>query len=386
MRVLVVTSQFPLPGDMQRGRAIYQTAVHLARMADVSVLSPVASYPWPFKPRSYSYHPARDAIDAPVAVKYVKFAVLPWLSRPLNGLLCARALEAEITNARPDVILSYWLYPDAYGALVVGSRLGIPVVAGARGSDLRSRDFVSRRLAASAARRAAQLVVVSEDLARISVQRDGVRPERVRVIANGCDSSLFRLRDRHHAREKLGIAAATRLLLYVGRLVPEKGLRELVAATRILCGTGDPVQLALAGDGPMLAELRAATASGADRTILVLGARDPAAVADWMAASDIVVLPSYSEGHPNVLIEALACGRPVVATRVGGITEIVDESSSVLVSPRDTEGLARGIRKAFERNWDESELSRRHSRSWHDVARQTLEACDQALKPDSRSS
>ena len=98
-----------------------------------------------------------------------------------------------------------------------------------------------------------------------------------------------------------------------------------------------------------------------------------------MAASDLVTLPSYSEGHPNVLVEALACGRPVVSTPVGGIPEVVDESCSILVPPRDAVALAGALAGVLDRSWDETALSRRFSRSWADVAADTLAACAEAL-------
>ncbi len=380
MRVLVVTSQFPLPGDLQRGRAVYQTILHLANITTVAVVSPVASYPLRFRPRSYMYHAAPDGLDAAVPVSYVKFPVLPGVSRPLNGWLCARALKSEIENARPDVILSYWLYPDAYGALAVARRLKIPLVAGARGSDLRTRDPISRRMARRVVRQANRLLVVSRDLERIAVARDGARPDRVRVIPNGCDTGIFQVRDRLAARFELGVAPETKLLLYVGRLVPEKGLRELLAAMSILRRSSVVMRLAIVGDGPMWDEIKKAIGSAGFDDIKLLGARDPVAVSNWMAAANAVVLPSYSEGHPNVLMEALACGRPFVATPVGGVVEIADPSCSVLVPPRDPGALASGILQVMKRDWDEVELARRYARSWDEVARETLAVCVEALE------
>ncbi len=378
MRVLVVTSQFPLPGDLQRGRAVYQTIQALARIASVSVLSPVASYPMRIRPRSYVYHAAPAQFDAGVPVKYVTFPVLPIISRPFSGWLCARALETEIANARPDVVLSYWLYPDAYGALTVARRLNIPMVAGARGSDLRARDPISRRMARRVVRDADRLLVVSRDLERIATTRDGARADRIRVIPNGCDSRIFRFRERLVARSELGVAPEATLLLYVGRLVPEKGLRELLSAMEILRPSPRALRLAIVGDGPMKAEIEAWIRDTRSDNVVLVGARDPIAVSTWMAAANVVVLPSYSEGHPNVLVEALACGRPFVATPVGGVMEIADDSCSVLVSPRDSEALARGILEAMSREWDEVELARRYSRSWEEVARQTLAVCVEA--------
>jgi len=380
MRVLVVTSQFPLPGDLQRGRGVYQTILHLARITSVTVLSPVASYPLRFRPRSYVYHAAPEGLDAGVPVTYVTFSVLPIISRPLNGWLCARALESEIENARPDVVLSYWLYPDAYGALAVARRLKIPLVAGARGSDLRTRDPISRCMVRKVVREADRLLVVSRDLERIAITRDGARADRIRVIPNGCDSRIFHLRSKLAARSELGVAPEATLLLYVGRLVPEKGLRELLEAMTIMRRSREALRLAFIGDGPMRAEIEEATGGTGSNDIALLGAMDPLAVSNWMTAADVVVLPSYSEGHPNVLVEALACGRPFVATPVGGVVEIADESCSILVPPRDPAALARGILEAVSRDWDEAELAKRHSRSWDEVARQTLAACVEALE------
>jgi glycosyltransferase involved in cell wall biosynthesis len=97
-----------------------------------------------------------------------------------------------------------------------------------------------------------------------------------------------------------------------------------------------------------------------------------------MVAANLVTLPSYSEGHPNVLVEALACGRPVVATHVGGIPEVVDASNGVLIRARDSADLARGLETALQRDWDETALSGRFSRSWRRVAEETLEQCVEA--------
>lgn len=379
MRVLVVTSQFPLPGDPQRGRGVFQTILRLARIANVSVISPVATYPFRLRPRSYTYHAPRGGMDAGVPVRYIEFPVLPGLSRPLNGWLCARAIAGAMESARPDVVLSYWLYPDAYGAMKIARRMNVPIVAGARGSDLRARDALSRCLTRRVVRGVDRLLVVSKDLGQIAVSRDGARQEQVRVIPNGCDSSLFRLRDRLAARRELGVALDARLLLYVGRLVAEKGLRELLAAMSAARQADKSLRLAIVGEGPMRAEIEESIRSAGQGVVTLTGALDPPTVANWMAASNVVVLPSYSEGHPNVLVEALACGRPFVATPVGGVLEVADPSCAVLVAPRDSAALARGILEALSREWDEAGLARRHSRGWDDVALETLNACSETL-------
>lgn len=378
MRILVVTSQFPIAGEPTRGRPIHQTVRALSRLADVRVLSPIAVYPRWARPRSYLFHaPLELALDC--AVEYVTYPAFPALTRPFNGWLCGRAIDAAVRHARPDVLLSYWLYPDAHGALRAARRHAIPFVAGARGSDLRVRDAVSRRLTLPVVRSADRLLVVSADLGRIASERYGADPARVRVIPNGCDTAIFHLLDRAVARRELDLPERSRIVLYVGRLVAEKGLRELLTAAAELARNDAGLVLALVGDGPLRAELEAMARSMPGLALRFAGAQPPAAVARWMSAADVVTLPSYSEGHPNVLVEALACGRPAVATTVGGIPEVIDAASGVLVPPRDTDALARGLGEALARDWDERTLSRQSSRSWDEVAADTLKACSEAI-------
>jgi teichuronic acid biosynthesis glycosyltransferase TuaC len=380
MRILIVTSQFPIAGEPHRGRPVYQTVRELSRLAEVKVLSPIATYPGWARPRSYLYRPAEHQAVAPGCdVDYVTYPALPAVSRPFNGHLCARALSRPVRAFAPDVVLAYWLYPDGYGALRAAREAGVPFLAGARGSDLRVRDAVSRRLTRPVVRAARRLLVVSEDLGRVAAEQYGADPERIRAIPNGCDAALFRPGDRQAARAALGLAQDAEVVLYVGRLVPEKGLRELVHATRGLLATRPRARVVLVGDGPLYAELAATLAAEPALPLQLAGSQAPAEVARWMVASDLVTLPSYSEGHPNVLVEALACGRPVVATPVGGIPEVVDAASGLLVPARDADALADALAKALAQDWDEAALARRFSRDWEQVARDTLLACEEAL-------
>jgi teichuronic acid biosynthesis glycosyltransferase TuaC len=383
MRLLIVTSQFPIAGEPTRGRPIVQTVQQLARLATVKVISPIAVYPRWAQPTSYMVHApgAVDGLDCDV--EYVPYAALPGLTRPLNGWLCGRAIRASLARFRPDVVLAYWLYPDAYGAMLAARHAELPLVAGARGSDIRVRDAISKRLTGKVVRRANRLLMVSEDLGRLAVQAYGADARRVCVIPNGCDSATFHLGDRASVRHGLCVPLGAELVLYVGRLVAEKGLRELLEAMRLLAAQRPHLQLVVIGGGPMQDELRTLTAENGG--IRLTGALPPEAVAQWMVAADLITLPSYSEGHPNVLVEALACGRPVVATAVGGIPEVVDAACGVLVPPRDAAALAAGLTHVLERTWDEAALSRRFSRDWSTVAQETLQQCAEALAESSSS-
>lgn len=382
MRILVVTSQFPIAGEPTRGRPIHQTVCELAKLADVRVVSPVAVYPRWAQPKSYLYRapeaPEKPALDGDV--EYASYHALPAISRPFNGWLCGRAIDASVKRFKPDVVLSYWLYPDAFGAMLAARRHGLPFVAGARGSDIRVRDAISRALTRRVVRAADRLLVVSEDLGRLAASDYGADPARIVTITNGCDANVFHIGDRLAAREALGIASSATLIAYAGRLVVEKGLRELVATMQRIAATrSGVVELALLGNGPLAAELLETAAAAAPLRVHLPGAIPPAAVAQWMIASNVFALPSYSEGYPNVLVEALACGRPIVATRVGGIPEIVDDSTGILIFPRDEAALERALIDALGRSWNEAMLSHRFSRSWATVAAETHAACASAI-------
>ena len=380
MRILIVTSQFPIAGEPTRGRPILQTVRELSKVATVRVVSPVATYPRWAKPRSYLFRAA--ASESPVAdcdVEYVTYPALPIVSRPFNGMLGATAIEPVVRRFAPDVLLAYWLYPDAWSAMRVARRLGVPLVAGARGSDIRVRDALSRYLTRHVVAAADRLLVVSADLGRLAASDYGADPARIRVIPNGCDAATFHQRDRAEARRNLGVAMDAELIVYVGRLVAEKGLRELLDAMRMIAEAHPRSELVLIGDGPMRGELDNAIGADLRGRVRQTGALPAETVAIWMAAANLVTLPSYSEGHPNVLVEALACGRPVVTTPVGGVPEVVDETCSILVPPRDSAALAHGLSEALGRHWNESALSNRFARDWRDVANDTLRACEEAL-------
>jgi glycosyltransferase involved in cell wall biosynthesis len=383
MKLAVVTSQFPVPGEPTRGRPILQTVEALSRIASVEVFVPNARYPRWLAPRSYNYVATGSGSEDRngVRVHHLDYPTLPTIGRLTNGRAVAGVLGEPLRRYSPDVILSYWLYPDVYGAATVSRRLGIPLVAGARGSDLRARDRMTLGLTRRALPQAKVLLTVSDDLRRIAVARFGVRNESIRVILNGCDTRLFHIGDRAAARQALGIPASARLVLYVGRLVVAKGLRELADAWESRAAADPDLHVAFVGDGILRDELQQrAQRSGFANRMLLPGAAAAETVAQWMRAADVFCLPSYTEGYPNVLVEALACGRPVLSTPVGGIVEIVDESNGVLVPPQNAQALAAGLDAILARDWDEARLSARFARSWNDVAVETLAACEVALQ------
>src|SRR5205823_13305599 len=187
------------------------------------------------------------------------------------------------------------------------------------------------------------VIAVSEDL-RSKVIELGIPGEKVHVVSRGLNTQLFFPGDRLLARRRLGISQDGRAILWVGRMVPVKGLDVLLAACAELRDRGEAFHLYLAGDGPLRTFLETdVRRRGLGEMVSFLGARPQDELPDWYRAADVTVLPSRSEGVPNVLRESLACGTPFVASRVGGIPEIDGGPSSQLAPPNDPLLLAQAI-------------------------------------------
>ncbi len=374
LKIAVVTRYFPSSAEPWQGRSAYQTLRVLAREADVRVFYPNATYPSLLKPRSRIYDTLETTFSPPdVKADYYNYPALPLVSRPFNGWMAARVLLPHIRNFVPDLIFSIFLYPDAYAALKIGKALSIPVVAMGIGSDIHSiGDRVSAMHTRTVLREVDFLVTVSDDLRKKAVAL-GAPPEKARAIVNGCDLSVFHVRDRLEARQNLSIDPYSETVVYIGRMDVKKGLRELVGAATALHTKRPNLHVHLVGEGPDKSLIEnAIQANNATEYIHVLPACTFDQVAIWMAAANLVTLPSYMEGCPNVVLEALACGRPVVATHVGGIPEIMNDECGSLVPPRDADALAAAVDSVLDRTWNASAISTHWSRSWSTVATELL--------------
>ncbi len=385
MKVAVVTQYFPTSAQPWAGHSAYQTVKRLAQSCDVCAFYPEATYPALLRPKTGGAGLNRDWQPAGVAVQYIPYPVLPVVSRPLNGWTIFRKLLPHVRAWQPDVILNYVVYPDGYAAVRIGEALGVPVVLTAIGSDLnRIPGRLVRSLTQATLRHAAFTTTVSGDLLQ-TARRLGADPARSAAILNGCDTAVFHPRDRHAARLLLGVDADAKVILYAGRLDIRKGLRELVEAVSGLRTRDANLRCYLLGDGPDKPLLQQAIARyGLEKIVLFVPAAPTETVAQWMAAADVFTLPSYKEGCPNVVIEALASGRPVVATDVGGIPELMESESGMLVPAMDAAALGHAIDQTLTATWSAESIAARHHRSWEDVSNDLLailQATQRVRKP-----
>jgi len=381
-RIAVVTAHFPNPLRPTDGRSAYQIVRCIARHSELRVFCPLVKYPAGFG-RFGSSHGNRDpSFVAPtdVDVEYIDYPAIPYLSRPFNGWMAGRVLLPHVRKFAPEIISNYCLYPDGYAALQIGKALCLPVIAKGVGSDVHSiPDRFAVRHTRTVLQDADLITVVSEDLRTRAIAL-GSLPERTLTVGNGCDTEVFFPRDKLTARVALQIQPDAEVVVFIGRMDVRKGLRELVEAAAALHSQRPRLRVFMVGDGPDKAivedAIRAHGALGYVRTVPACGFD---LVPLWNAASDLVTLPSYMEGSPNVILEAIASGRPVVATNVGGIPEIMDSESGSLVPPRDSVALAQALASALDRNWDAQAIAASHSRSWERVATEMLEIKDRII-------
>jgi teichuronic acid biosynthesis glycosyltransferase TuaC len=381
LKVTLVTPIFPIPAQPYRGHSEYEIVLALSKRADVNVICPFPRYPKWFQPNYDHRHPDLSYSPPGVTTRYFEYPALPGVTRCINGMVCARYLEPYFRERMPDVACNFWLYPEGYATVAVARKLGIPAVVGSIGSDLnRFVDPASRWLTRLAMKRATFVVTKSEHLRQRAIQM-GISPSKVRTIRNGCNPEVFHLRDRSAARAQLAIDDKAEIILFVGRLDTAKGIEELLEAFASLASRRPNLRLAFVGDGPGGEHLHSKSKHLAlEDRITLNGACSSQKVAQWLAAANVLALPSYNEGYPNVVIEALSCGRPVIATNVGGILELVNEESGILIAPKDSRALATAIEKAMDRRWGEHSISEQFRRGWDVAADELLRVCEQALQ------
>jgi teichuronic acid biosynthesis glycosyltransferase TuaC len=384
LRIGVVVNFLPSTTEPHRGRANCERVKALARLAEVRAycLQPEYLRLKMFQRQRSLCTTVAGADDVPGAtVDDLRYRALPFLTRATNGRACARVLTPSLREFRPDVIIGYFVYPVGFGALTAGSKLGIPTVIGAVGSDLRQiKGGLVRRLVVHTLRKSALVVSVSEELRQRAIAL-GASPEKCRTIYDGCDSQVFHRGDRGAVRAQLQLPENAELILFVGSLLPVKGVRELLEAAAVLIPARPNLRVVCIGEGPFDREFRERAAkSDMNDHVKFVGGVLPEEVANWMTAANVFCLPSHSEGTPNAITEALSCARPVVATEVGGIPQLVNSKCGILVPPGDPRRLATALSEALDRPWNENEIAASFRRSWDDWATEMCEVCCSVMR------
>ena len=393
MNILTFTSLFPNNVRPHHGIFIKERMTRVAALpgAVVRVVAPVPWFP-PLKLGSrwhYSQVKREERIEG-LPVSHPRYLMIPKVGTGWHGPMMAASLRSFVAALRArdpfDVIDAHYVYPDGFAAVEIGRVLGTPVVVSARGSDINLfreipsvRGHLARTLSGASA-----LIAVSEALAE-SMRALGAAPRKIHVIPNGVDARKFRPVAREAALGRLGLGPG-RLLLSVGHLTANKGFDRLLRAFRLLLNLGghDDVRVAIVGGGTYRNDLERLVASlGLSDRVRLAGEVPHAELHLWYAAADLFCLFSLREGWPNVVLESMACGTPVLATPVGGVPEIVATSQVGALAEGSDETLARAIAQALLRPWDREAIARyAGAHTWERAAESVHEVLASAAAGD----
>lgn len=378
-KVLLISNLFPTPAEPARGIFTARLARALRERCDLTVVCPLPWLPpWTARGplsrfRTLADVPSEYDVDG-LRVHSPKYSALPRHPR-LRALSMFAGIGPTVRRLhrrmRFDVINCHWLYPDGAVGTWLGRRLDVPVVLTALGSDvnLLLADGRARPGILGALGRADAITTKSAML-RSRIVQEGIPEARIGVIRNGVDMTRFDIRDRNESAHVLGLPPDEERLLFVGNLAPVKGVPGLIDAFSRVAARRRALALYVVGDGVDRAlHERLVQERGLASSVRFVGAEHPERMPFWYGAADLLCLPSLHEGCPNVVLEALASGRPVVASRVGGVPELVAPSAGLLVASGDVEGLTAGLDQALTAAWDPCAIRASVvSRSWGGAA------------------
>jgi len=387
-RGLIVTNLFPNSAEPARGTFVRQEVESLSRRYALKVIAPIPWVPSLLKhcPK-YAYHsvPEVECLDG-IEVHHPRHVVIPGHLQSSYGPLLYHSLSRAVKRLRksfdPEFVIAYYAYPDGWAAQRLARKLDVPVIVKALGSDINlfTRNPRRRRMTVASLNRADRVVAVSRALASRMTEL-GVDTAHTSVMENGVDTQRFHPMERLVERRRLDLEEEPFTFLFVGTLREIKGVRTLLEAFhRQPPEWRKRVRLLMVGSGELRSELeQTIQRHQLGDSVRLLGSLPHNEIPHWIGACDCLLLPSLMEGSPNVLAEARACRRPVVASRVGGIPDIVVEGrTGLLIEPDDAEALRLALQKMSDGfNFDDP---RQSMQSWHDVARETEmlieSACD----------
>lgn len=363
--VVVLSSLFPSAAQPGAGLFIRERMFRVARTLPLAVVAPQAWFPGQRAIRllhsGYRVQAAPHETQAGIDVYFPRALALPAVGRRWDGLSMALAalplLRRLKRQGRCRIIDAHFAYPDGVAATLLGHWLDLPVSITLRGTEPRHladpalRPQVLRALGA-----ADRIFAVSESLRQVAIAA-GADGSRITVVGNGVDTTVFQPVDRGEARARFGIPPDARVLVTVGALVPRKGQHLVLAALPALLARHPRLIYLMIGGGSREGDSSAAlhrqvSALGLQQHVRFLGALPPSELKYPLSAADISVLASSNEGWANVILEAMACGLPVVASDVGGNAEVVCRESLGLIYAYGREGaLEAALDDALTREW-----------------------------------
>lgn len=348
MKILFISNLFPDEKSLTRGQDNANLLHHLSADHEIRV---IATRP--------TRDPRKSSLEVKSRVRDLKFKptflsnfYIPKVGSLINHKLYVEVLRNAFRHLvecfHPDVVLCSWSYPDSAAVIHLCNDYQLPVVSIVQGSDAHIYMYMPLRalVVRESLSKADYVITRSIQLGNILSEK-GVSPSVIQPVYNGVDKSVFFLASKTQARNRLQLELDTKYLLYVGNFYTVKNPQLLIDSFSIVLQAVNKmnVHLLLIGEGYLKEKLvRMIEESRISEHVTFLGRKSSGEVANYMQSSDLLCIPSFNEGLPNVLLESLSCGLPVVSTDVGGISEVLfDSRCGTLVNSFDTKAYSEAI-------------------------------------------
>lgn len=352
LKIALLTTSFPRFEGDHAGSFVYKYAQGLARLGyRVKALAPrdpqvtdngdwcdvEVEYFKYFIPESFQTLAYGAGIVSRIKQNILRLFLIPFF-------MASFIFSTFRTGGNSDLIHACWA-PAGAAALLVKFFKKIPVVINLWGSDFLLPRIPGFGYLLRILTRNADAVICESLHFKKRLTQFGIPEAKISVIPNGVDLEIFKTRDKHSARNQLALPKDKTMILNISGMSPVKGQKYLIEAIPEIIEENKTVRFVFIGDGETRKELESlVSARGLDPYVLFAGIQKTSQIPLWLNAADIFVLPSLSEGNPNVLLEAMASGLPIVATTVGGIPEMIrDGREGLTVSPKSPKSLARKI-------------------------------------------
>lgn len=345
MRILIISHMYPNSIHPNHGNFIHNHVKHLVREGcEVRVISPVPYAPkllW-IKPKwkRYGQIPYSDLIEG-IPVYYPRFLTLPGAWN--HGLTCysmymglRKCVDIIMRDFGPEIIHTHTATYDGYVGLMLKTKYSLPLICSLRGSDIHTYPHYepfTKYLTRKVLEESDLIMSVSAELKARALQIGNPKRD-ISILYNGCDIDFDSYSEecRNKNRIKLSIPQDDKVLIYIGSIQKDKGIYELINTFHKLINKYDKLHLILIGEGRERKNLENIINTTNNSKFHLLSSVPHLDITKWLKTADLFVYPSYNEGLPNAVLEAMACGLPVVATRVGGIPEvIIDGQNGILV-------------------------------------------------------
>ena len=312
---------------------------------NVSILVPIAFPDW-------LKH--RKEIIQSENIRYAPYFYIPKIGRRYYSLSMFLSLFVHsgvwLKKRKPHSILASWAFPEAIAASWLSKLFRSRFFFKVHGSDINLHGKIPARAKqiVKASEHASAVLSVSKALANEMVNM-GIAKDKINVIYNGVDHEKFGVSNESPKKEEY--------LLFVGNLKAEKGVLELIQGFEKVSKTYPYLHLVYAGSGSMAQKIEYyAKKHNLSNRLTLLGNVKHENLPAWISHAKGLCLPSYNEGVPNVVLEAMACGTPVIATNVGGIPEVVEPYCGVIIKAKSSDEVGRGLTQLLEQQWNQEKI------------------------------